>query len=733
VETRNSPAVCSQKQSGASIVVAELLEPRLLLSGGIGAILGLPDGQSAIPAPTTQASESAGYHVEAAEEASVLYQKITGNTVPAVATADASEGYDLDNDLRHFNSLGASWTYEGSGTVNGQPVTGTSRTVVDDVWQNGTRQYYDVNALGGEMDTPGIFSTWFTESDGVHLSTFRIEPGDEEQVSIDLLNNPLVAPSNMKIGDNYSANSVFEGTWAIWYDGYLISGTCSASGTVQCTIQGVETVTVPMGTFDDAVKVDVTISASGTASFWFMGSFYTGDLTINETQTAWLSPGVGGVKAVTDESLAVVVPGTADWHYDVQATQVLTSCVYPPPPRPLNDDFANRAVISGIAPTVTGSNLSATMETLEPYFGGSGISTWWTWTAPATGRFAVDTTGSSITAALAVFTGSSLSSLTKLASNEYGTDFDGGPMVAFNAVSGASYQIAVDSLYGDPGNIQLSIAPAALTKNTGPLAFQDASGDQVELTYTGKGQAVVTFDEPTENTSDIEAVLITGASSKSKLTVDVVQTGSGSNGTTPVPTVSISGSGFNALHLWDLENSTAINLGGIQSGKKVKEIHVAGTLASLLGSSVKEVGLLQASRIEGSHALNVDVQKIKNLSVGGDIADSIFSTQKGIGKATIGGDVTDTDFDSGASLKKFTIGGLFDADSTMTATGATIAKIKVTGDILGTFTAGKIEKVGSVGGYFLDPLSNELDPYTDHCFASRLKNIFDCDGSPVSA
>jgi hypothetical protein len=88
---------------------------------------------------------------------------------------------------------------------------------------------------------------------------------------------------------------------------------------------------------------------------------------------------------------------------------------------------------------------------------------------------------------------------------------------------------------------------------------------------------------------------------------------------------------------------------------------------------------------------------------------------------------------TGKKIEKITIGGVLGAASAMTANEGTISKVDVTGNILGTFTANKIERVGSVSGHFLDPNTSALDPYTDHCFASRIKRIFDHDGDPVSA
>src|ERR1043165_8204813 len=111
---------------------------------------------------------------------------------------------------------------------------------------------------------------------------------------------------------------------------------------------------------------------------------------------------------------------------------------------PTNDNFAGRIVLSGNNVTTTGTNVDATKETGEPNHAGStgGHSVWWDWTAPATGDATIDTFGSSFDTLLAVFTGSSVSTLTFVASN----DDSGGlqSQVTFTAIGGTAYRIAVD-------------------------------------------------------------------------------------------------------------------------------------------------------------------------------------------------------------------------------------------------------------------------------------------------
>jgi len=128
------------------------------------------------------------------------------------------------------------------------------------------------------------------------------------------------------------------------------------------------------------------------------------------------------------------------------------------PAQPVNDMFANRTVVSGTNIVVTGSNVGATRETGEPFHASyvGGASVWWSWTAPGPGTVIISTAGSSFDTLLGVYTGSLVSELTEVASN----DDDGGlrtSKVQFDVVEGTTYQIAVDGIGGSSGSITLSI------------------------------------------------------------------------------------------------------------------------------------------------------------------------------------------------------------------------------------------------------------------------------------
>ena len=130
---------------------------------------------------------------------------------------------------------------------------------------------------------------------------------------------------------------------------------------------------------------------------------------------------------------------------------------------PANDRFSNRITLTGTNVTVPGSNAGATKETDEPDHAGNagGSSVWWTWTSPNDGEVQITTDGSSFDTLLGVYTGTRVSSLTGVASND-----DHGLLptsrLRFEASRGAEYQIAVDG-YSDAMSIETGSIRLQLT------------------------------------------------------------------------------------------------------------------------------------------------------------------------------------------------------------------------------------------------------------------------------
>ena len=204
------------------------------------------------------------------------------------------------------------------------------------------------------------------------------------------------------------------------------------------------------------------------------------------------------------------------------------------------DDFASSTAISGASGRREASNVDASKEGGEPDHAGNdgGASLWWTWTAPATGPVTFDTSGSDFDTLLAVYTGSSVSRLTEVASNDDsgGNAWSG---VRFSAQQGRAYHIAVDGWDGDSGAIVLNWQAASdsgddfasataisgasgrhVGTNVGagietgePRHSGDDGGASVWWTWTAPAAGIVTFDTLGSDFDTLLAVY-TGASLK---------------------------------------------------------------------------------------------------------------------------------------------------------------------------------------------------------------------------
>ncbi|HWY75872.1 MAG TPA: immunoglobulin domain-containing protein [Verrucomicrobiae bacterium] len=142
------------------------------------------------------------------------------------------------------------------------------------------------------------------------------------------------------------------------------------------------------------------------------------------------------------------------------------------------DNFAQRIPIVNLLGLISYNNINATSEPGEPMHAGipGGKSIWFTWTPLLSGVATFDTLGSSFDTLLAVYTGNQLTNLTEVASSD-----DAEPYyrsrVAFNAVAGTTYSIAVDGAYGASGIILLNTAEDILSAPVPHIASRP--GNQV--------------------------------------------------------------------------------------------------------------------------------------------------------------------------------------------------------------------------------------------------------------
>jgi len=160
---------------------------------------------------------------------------------------------------------------------------------------------------------------------------------------------------------------------------------------------------------------------------------------------------------------------------------------------PANDNFANSITLQTNA-TITATNTFASREPGEPSIAGNagGHSLWWNWTAPTNGTATLSTSGSTFTTLLGVFTGTSLSNLTSVASNN-GNNRGGPAQVTVNVAGGTQYQIAVDGFNdgfnAQTGTIDLNLRFVPDTKPPTVSISTPASGAKLTnstVTVTGK-------------------------------------------------------------------------------------------------------------------------------------------------------------------------------------------------------------------------------------------------------
>jgi Lysyl oxidase len=124
-----------------------------------------------------------------------------------------------------------------------------------------------------------------------------------------------------------------------------------------------------------------------------------------------------------------------------------------------DDFFATARAIAGSSGTIADDNTYATKELGEPNHAGNpgGHSLWYVWIAPTNSPVTFDTTGSTFDTLLGVYTGSVVSNLALVVSND---DINGAAerqsLVTFTPVTGTTYHIAVDGFGGATGIVNLN-------------------------------------------------------------------------------------------------------------------------------------------------------------------------------------------------------------------------------------------------------------------------------------
>lgn len=132
---------------------------------------------------------------------------------------------------------------------------------------------------------------------------------------------------------------------------------------------------------------------------------------------------------------------------------------------PVNDDFSNAKTLAGVSVRESSTTLNASRQSGEPNPTGNaaGHSVWYKWTAPSAGTYSLSAFATSTDTIAAVYTGSSVGTLTTIASNDNnGNSLNSDALATFTAVAGQTYYFQIDhsSVSSEPegGDFTLTLA-----------------------------------------------------------------------------------------------------------------------------------------------------------------------------------------------------------------------------------------------------------------------------------
>ncbi len=493
----------------------------------------------------------------------------------------SSEGAAVQAAANSWNNDGGNFTFTYGGTH-----TST------------TDSYNGVNEImwGTTQDSVATTSTWVTgdttivECDIVFDDSYNWSSTTPTSSQMDVQTVAL-----HEFGHWFSLDDLYnsEDSGNVMY-GYVSNG--QMKRTLQsCDIQGICSIYSGCGT-----SYTLTVNSSGASSVSITSSTGHGGTT-NYTKTvssggsvSLTAPATSGGKtfngwtgSVTSSNQTISL--TMNANKTVTANYIAIA--------PSNDTFANAITITGNSGQTTGTNTNATKETGEPLHDGKngGASVWWKWTAPASGQASINTNGSNFDTLLGVYTGSSVGSLTVIASDD--DDGDGTQsLVNFSAVSGTTYRIAVDGYSAATGNITLnwSLTPnytlSVNSSGTSSVSISSSTGHGGTTNYTKTVASGTSVTLTAPSTSGGKAFTgWTGAVTSGNLTISFSMDGEKTvtaNYATPNYTLNVNSSGASAVNI-----SSSSGHGGTTNYNKVV---ASGTNVSLTapitagGNSFKE-------------------------------------------------------------------------------------------------------------------------------------------------
>jgi hypothetical protein len=170
-------------------------------------------------------------------------------------------------------------------------------------------------------------------------------------------------------------------------------------------------------------------------------------------------------------------------------------------PPPSNDDLRNRISLTGRTSVVAANNEYATREPGEQTPGDKSL--WWSWTAPAAGTYLITATGlRAFYPFLGLYTGSSLSDLQLVASDSFaGSDDTYAARVQLDAVAGRTYLIAISTVGGIGGNLNLCITVPVSPDKLASFDSIDASAElATRLVFKTGGSSIWSLESSADFT-----------------------------------------------------------------------------------------------------------------------------------------------------------------------------------------------------------------------------------------
>jgi len=243
--------------------------------------------------------------------------------------------------------------------------------------------------------------------------------------------------------------------------------------------------------------VETTMTGPGTLTYWWKVSSEANFDFLSLHLDGLVTDSISGEQGWQKRTNAVPAGShTLRWRYSKDGSVVsggdrgwLDEVTFTPTyEAPINDMFASRTTLTGMTGSAMGYNDAATKESGEPNhaYDTGGHSVWWSWTAPASGVFVMDTIGSSFDTLLAVYTGNYVAGLSPVASDDQGGP-DNTSRLNFTAVAGTTYQIAVDGWQGDTGDILLNFRNVVPPSNDAFASRIPMTGTTVAMSGSNEG------------------------------------------------------------------------------------------------------------------------------------------------------------------------------------------------------------------------------------------------------